>query len=344
MDSNGAYLTPVNTNDPNVTPMFDEQALIPERTTYLNSTYFDEIYHARTGYEFVHSLDVYEWTHPPLGKDLIALGIKIFGMTPFGWRFMGTLFGVLMIPVLYLFARRFLKYQWAAALTTILFTFDFMHFAQTRIATIDVYVTFFIMLMYYFMYRYYQMSFYDTPIRKTLIPLALSGISMGLGIASKWTGIYAGTGLGILFFMTLYKRYSEYLYAKQNPEGTTDGISHRHVIQSFIPNLRLTILWCCIFFVFVPMMIYGLSYIPYLKAPSSHGIKTIIENQSAIYAYHSKTVVESTHPFSSRWYEWIIMRRPIWYYSGEISDTVKEGISAFGNPLVWWIGLSLIHI
>ena len=136
-----------------------------------------------------------------------------------------------------------------------------------------------------------------------------------------------------------YKRYSEYLYAKQNPEGTTDGISHRHVIQSFIPNLRLTILWCCIFFVFVPMMIYGLSYIPYLKAPSSHGIKTIIENQSAIYAYHSKTVVESTHPFSSRWYEWIIMRRPIWYYSGEISDTVKEGISAFGNPLVWWIGI-----
>lgn len=339
MDSNEAYLTPVNTNDPDVAPMFDEQALIPERTTYLNSTYFDEIYHARTGYEFVHSLDVYEWTHPPLGKDLIALGIKIFGMTPFGWRFMGTLFGVLMIPVLYLFARRFLKYQWAAALTTILFTFDFMHFAQTRIATIDVYVTFFIMLMYYFMYRYYQMSFYDTPIRKTLIPLALSGISMGLGIASKWTGIYAGTGLGILFFMTLYKRYSEYLYAKQNPEGTTDGISHQHVIQSFIPNLRLTILWCCIFFVFVPMMIYGLSYIPYLKAPSSHGIKTIIENQSAIYAYHSKTVVESTHPFSSRWYEWIIMRRPIWYYSGEISDTVKEGISAFGNPLVWWIGI-----
>lgn len=30
---------------------------------------------------------------------------------------------------------------------------------------------------------------------------------------------------------------------------------------------------------------------------------------------------------------------PIWYYSGVVSDTVREGISAFGNPLVWWAGI-----
>jgi dolichyl-phosphate-mannose--protein O-mannosyl transferase len=33
------------------------------------------------------------------------------------------------------------------------------------------------------------------------------------------------------------------------------------------------------------------------------------------------------------------MYRPIWYYSGVVSDTVREGISAFGNPLVWWAGI-----
>lgn len=339
MGDNGEYITPANASSKELAPMFDEQELIPERTTFMNSTYFDEIYHARTGYEFVHGLDVYEWTHPPLGKDLIALGIEIFGMTPFGWRFVGTLFGVMMIPLIYIFARRFLKYKWAAALVAVLFTFDFMHFAQTRIATIDVYVTFFIMLMYYFMYKYYTMSFYDTPVKKTLVPLALCGISMGLGVASKWTGIYAAVGLAIIFFFTLYRRYREYMYAKKDPNGETDGISHKHVIESFEANTRLTIFWCCIFFVFIPILIYGLSYIPYLRAPSSEGIKTIIDNQSAIFAYHSKTVVESTHPFSSKWYEWIIMRRPIWYYSGEISSTVKEGISSFGNPLVWWVGI-----
>ena len=33
------------------------------------------------------------------------------------------------------------------------------------------------------------------------------------------------------------------------------------------------------------------------------------------------------------------MYRPIWYYSGIVTDTVHEGISAFGNPLVWWAGI-----
>lgn len=344
IDSDKNKLTPANISDPDVMPMFDEQDLIPERATYLNSTYFDEIYHARTGYEFVHGLDVYEWTHPPLGKDIIALGIKIFGMTPFGWRVMGTLFGVLMIPAIYLFARRLLKKQWLSVITCLLFTFDFMHFAQTRIATIDVYVTFFIILMYYFMYKYCTMSFYDTPVKKTLKPLALCGISMGLGVASKWTGIYAGVGLAVIFFISIYRRYSEYLYAKKNPSGVTNGISHKKVIESFAPNLRITILWCCIFFVFVPILIYGLSYIPYLNAPSSNGISTIIKNQGDIFAYHSKTVVESTHPYSSKWYEWIIMERPIWYYSGTISSEIKEGISSFGNPLVWWIGIPALFM
>lgn len=33
------------------------------------------------------------------------------------------------------------------------------------------------------------------------------------------------------------------------------------------------------------------------------------------------------------------MKRPVWYYSGLPGDTLREGISAFGNPLVWWTGI-----
>ena len=60
--------------------------------------------------------------------------------------------------------------------------------------------------MYFFMYRYCRMSFYDTSLIKTLLPLGACGISMGLGIACKWTGVYAGVGLAVLFFATLYRR------------------------------------------------------------------------------------------------------------------------------------------
>lgn len=339
LDSNNNVITPVSATPQDGSTIFDEQQEVPERSTFRNGTYFDEIYHGRTAYEFIHGLDVYEWTHPPLGKVFISLGILIFGMCPFGWRIAGTVFGIIMVPIIYMFAKKLCRKSWLAIVTCLLFTFDFMHFAQTRIATIDVYVTFFIMLMYYFMYKYYNTSFYDTPLKKTFVPLALCGISMGLGIASKWTGVYAGIGLAVLFFITLYKRYAEYLNAKKYPNDETNGISHKYIIESFAPNTVKTIIWCCIFFIVIPVLIYGLSYIPYLQSPSADGIKTILENQESMLTYHSKTVLNSTHPYSSRWYEWIIMKRPIWYYSGTVSNGIKEGISSFGNPLVWWLGI-----
>ena len=204
LDSNGKKLEPVNRDE--YKNLFDEQDEFEGRASAMNGTYFDEIYHGRTAYEMIHKLYCYENTHPPLGKIFIACGVLMFGMNPFGWRFMGTLFGVFMVPIIYLFAKRFFNKEWISIVTTLLFAFDFMHFVQTRIATIDVFVTLFIMLSYYFMYCYLQKSFYDTKLQKTFIPLGLCGVAMGLSWASKWTGIYSSVGLCILFFLHMYRR------------------------------------------------------------------------------------------------------------------------------------------
>ena len=59
---------------------------MPASSTYYNSTYFDEIYHARTAYEQLRGVYPYEVSHPPLGKEILSLGIVLFGMMPFGWR------------------------------------------------------------------------------------------------------------------------------------------------------------------------------------------------------------------------------------------------------------------
>ncbi|MDT2263872.1 hypothetical protein P7H12_10120 [Paenibacillus larvae] len=88
--------------------LFDEQKDAPYEPTYLNGTYFDEIYHARTAYEHLHQIEPYESTHPPLGKIFISAGIWLFGMNPLGWRIVGTLFGVGMIPLMYAFGKRLL--------------------------------------------------------------------------------------------------------------------------------------------------------------------------------------------------------------------------------------------
>ncbi len=299
--------------------------------------YFDEIYHARTAYEYLHGLYSYENTHPPLGKILISVGIRLFGMTPFGWRIIGTLFGIAMVPIVYLFGKRFTKSTPAAALVCTLFAFDFMHFTQTRIATIDVYVTFFVILMYVFMYKYVCLSFYDTPLRKTLVPLGASGVCMGLGIACKWTGIYAGAGLAVIFFATLYRRTREYRYAQSDPDGSTLGISHARILKTFIPNVKKTVLFCVVFFGCIPALIYLLSYLPFKDGTNNGLLARAVENQKLMFGYHSS--LDATHAYSSAFYEWPVMVRPIWYFSGIVSDTVREGISAFGNPLVWWSGI-----
>jgi len=335
IDGNGSQIIPANYEEYAV--LFDEQDMFEGRKSNLNSTYFDEIYHARTAYEMINHLYCYENTHPPLGKIFIACGVLMFGMNPFGWRFAGTLFGVLMVPVLYNLAKKLFKETWIATVTTLLFTFDFMHFVQTRIATIDVFVTLFIMLSYYFMYCYTKYSFYDTDLKKTFVPLGLCGITMGFGWASKWTGIYSSAGLCIIFFAVMAQRFREYIYACNYPKGSTEGISHKYITSSFHKKFLKTIGFCCIFFVLIPVIIYLMSYIPFNDGTDRGFLEKVIEAQKTMFNYHSN--LSDKHDYSSKWYQWPIMYRPIWYYDGAVSDTLKEGISAFGNPLVWWAGI-----
>lgn len=328
-DSDGQVITPMNSSE--YAALFDEQSEFEGRSSALNGSYFDEIYHARTAYEMLNHLVCCENVHPPLGKEFIALGVLIFGMNPFGWRFMGTLFGVLMLPVIYLFAKKFFKKTWISIAATLLFAFDFMHFVQTRIATIDVFVTFFIMLSYYFMLCYLEESFYDTKLSKTFIPLGLCGISMGFSWACKWTGIYASAGLCILFFAQMFRRYQEYRHAVLHARGTK-----KYVCDNFKPLFWKTIGFCLVFFVAIPVIIYILSYIPFVDGTDRSLLAKVVEAQKTMYSYHS--ALEEGHPYGSAWYQWPIMYRPTWYYSGAVGN-LREGISAFGNPLVWWVGI-----
>ena len=254
--------------------MFDEQQFVPKQTYYMNEMYFDEVYHARTGYELITHHKIYEVTHPPLGKTILSLGIEAFGMNPFGWRFMGTLFGVFLLPLMYVFAKKLFKKTLYAFIPAFLFAVDFMHYTQTRIATIDSYSVFFIMLMYLFMYLYTEKNYNRQPLLKSLFPLALTGVAFGLGAATKWLCIYAGAGLAVLFFIQLAKRHREYAYAKLVLSDPVQLESMEPGKRAFYEDVRnnyagktiKTLLWSLLFFIVVPLIIYLMVYLPYLGA------------------------------------------------------------------------------
>lgn len=313
-------------NQGNVLPAVSEQSAVcdepdgvPEVISQLNSMYFDEIYHGRTGYEFVHKLSVYETTHPPLGKDFIALGILIFGMTGFGWRFFGTLCGGLMLPVLYLLVRRLSRSRGIAAFAGALLAFDFMRYSQSRIATIDSYVVLFILLSGLCMVWYCQ-SVLEKGVCRSVLPMALGGVAFGLGAAAKWTGLYAGVGLAILYFAVLWLRRRQ----KQPGFG-------REVTVALAGGVA--------FYVVVPFAIYLASYLPYWLRDPGFDLSAWWQCQVTMFNYH--TTLEATHPYQSAWYTWPVDWRPVWYYYRS-ENGLYASISGMINPLVCWLSTAAV--
>ena len=51
----------VSTNNKNINELTDEQKLVPTQISYLNSSYFDEIYFARTAYNYLNNQETYEY-------------------------------------------------------------------------------------------------------------------------------------------------------------------------------------------------------------------------------------------------------------------------------------------
>lgn len=306
----------------------DEADTVPASSTYYNSSYFDEIYHARTAYEHLRGVYPYEVSHPPLGKVILSLGIRLFGMTPFGWRCMGALFGVAMLPLMWNLLRRMFRDDRVALCGAALLAFDFMHLTQTRIATIDSFATLFILLMYLFLYRYFTEG--------RLRHLAACGIAFGVGAATKWTCLYAGAGLGVLWAL-------HWVFSGVQAHRDGDG---RRYVRRLVSNIG----FCLVFFVLVPGMIYYASYYPYGAARGLHGAgmyftreyaAIVLENQRFMFTYHAGLV--ATHPYASRWWQWLLDLRPILYYLSYGDGTVST-IGAFVNPLLCWGGLLALPV
>jgi dolichyl-phosphate-mannose--protein O-mannosyl transferase len=136
--------------------------------------------------------------HPPLAKWLIAVGIRLFGFNPAGWRFAPFVAGTLSVAVLYLLARRLLGSTPGAALAAVLLTFDFLHFVMSRTAMLDVFVVLFGLTAFVCL-------LYDrdrTAVPRTGFPAQVwarpwllgAGLAAGAAVACKWSVRAPATG------------------------------------------------------------------------------------------------------------------------------------------------------
>ena len=306
----------------------------------MSQTYFDEIYFVRTAEQYLHLQSPYEWTHPPLGKLIQAAGITMFGFSPFGWRFIGVIFGTLMIPVMYLLGKRLFGSWIGAFAASFLLTFDFMHFTMARMGTADTYVVFFSLLAQLFFFIYFS-NVVKKGWNTSVVPLFLAVIFFFLGFSTKWLVLYSAVGMLALLVVL---RLRDVVKLKE-----TIGRKYAAFFDHpFLLLLGFIALGVGIYFIiYIPDMLTGRPFITFpLGGPKDIG-NAVVNLQFKMYEYHANLV--ATHSFSSAWWSWPIMVSPkgyvpLWLDVTYLPNSIDSTISVLGNPAIWWVGFVLMIV
>ena len=311
---------------------------------------FDEVYYVRAGQEYLRHAEVFESTHPPLSKLIIALSIKLFGDTSFGWRCLNFAIGTAQIAVVYAFARRWLNSSAFATVAGALLVFDGFHFAQTRIATPEITVGFFTILTLYCFYRYWSAAAEVVPnalrypagvLRGCAIACALFA---GLVIARMLPAPETATARLVAFVYVALATYSAvriaaFDWARIGPPATPN----RHAAWWFAATtLAMGALvaskWNGLFTLGAVLLIVAFTWardrtrgfaidllVPALLAVTAtiyglaylpylslgHSFSELVSSQGGMYHYHA--TLNWTHPYQSAWWMWPLLLRPIAY-------------------------------
>lgn len=113
--------------------------------------------------------------HPPVGKWMIALGIRLIGDNPAGWRFASAVVGIASIVILYLLARRLFESEFLALIAASLMTIDGLHVVMSRTALLDIFLMFFLLAAFLALLEERHL---------------LSALLLGLALGTKWSAIY----------------------------------------------------------------------------------------------------------------------------------------------------------
>ncbi|WP_447643518.1 phospholipid carrier-dependent glycosyltransferase [Nocardioides zeae] len=158
--------------------------------------------------------------HPEVGKWAIALGIRLFGMDPFGWRFSAAVAGALLVLVLCRLVRRMTGSTMLGLVAGVLMAFDGMHFVLSRLALLDIFLALFITCgvacvvndRFWLRARLAHLVPDGTvrtrwatwgPVRRLLWRpwLLTGGVMWGLAVGTKWTALYPLAAFGVLVWV-----------------------------------------------------------------------------------------------------------------------------------------------
>ncbi len=339
------------------TPVFDEKHYVPQTWQVLRNGGYED----NPGYELV--------VHPPLSKQLMAIGQGIFGYDPVGWRVISALAGTLLVLVVVRAARRLTRSTLLGALAGVLLIADGMSHVTARMAMIDVFPALFVVAAFaaILVDRDDVRSRMATVVAEGRITDSVwgprlgvrwwrfaAGAGIGLALASKWSGLYY-----IVFFAAL-------VLALDAAARRTAGVT-RPFVGTLVRDVA-PVAWALFA---VPVLIYLATWIPWIASETGtdrHAVGQQLTADGALgflpdwlrgLAYYSGKVLEfhatldtprgNPHPWESKPWTWPMGLRPMLYYyeSGQgapgcgTNDCVGA-IMLLGTPALWWTALPVL--
>lgn len=339
---------------------------------------FDELYYACDAHTLLqHGVELHAKTapgafcildggqpfvvHPPLGKWLIAGGEQLFGFNTFGWRFAAALFGTLTVLLVVRIGRRMLGSTLLGGLAGLLLAVDGLHFVQSRIAMVDVFLCFWVVA------AFGALVVDRDKLRERLSRgtddeverggylgrrpwRVVAGVCIGAGLATKWSALFP---VVVMLALTLFwEAGARRTAGVRAPWRTT-------LRRTTLPMLGALVL--------LPLVVYTLSWTGWFvttdgydrmwaQSNPSSGIGGLVPDVvRSWWHYHADILrfhdtLQATHPYQSHPLTWPFLGRPVSYYypSGigegdygcQVASCSRE-VLAIGTPLLWWMMLPL---
>jgi len=280
---------------------------------------FDEVYYVDGARDFlkygveVDGSNPEFIVHPPVGKWLIASGIKLFGDNEFGWRFASVVFGTLLIL---LFARLVHVLFYSPLLTALgaaLMASDGLLLVHSRTALLDLFLTFFTLLGVLLWHRNRHIW---------------AGVAFGLAIGCKWSAIYFVAIIGLI---AVYR-----ILVASDIRKTSKPFVAKFAQYGLLPVFVYTLTWAGWF----------VSDRGWSRQWSNNPFISWLHYHQEMLNFH--TGLTEKHPYQANPWSWLVMGRPTSFFYAtpkncNAKDCAQE-VLALGTPILWWIGTVSIAI
>ncbi|MCG5430953.1 phospholipid carrier-dependent glycosyltransferase [Mycobacterium sp. MYCO198283] len=343
------------------------------RPTDAGTPIFDEKHYAPQAFQMLHNSGIEDnpgfglVVHPPVGKQLIALGEAVFGYTGLGWRISGAICGVILVALVVRIVRRLTRSTFVGAIAGFLLIADGVSFVVARTALLDGFLVVFVVGAFAALLadrddvrRRLHVAFEEGRIDQTPWGPRLgvrwwrfgAGVLLGLACATKWSGLYF-----VLFFGVMSLAFDVAARKQYRVPRPWRGVARRDLGPAVYV------------FGVIPLAVYLGSYSLWFASETGidrHVVGNEIGEDSVLplpgalrslwyytynaYSFHAglTNAAGNHHPWESKPWAWPMSLRPVLYaieqqdVPGCGAQSCVKAVMLVGTPALWWVSVPLL--